>query len=1030
MMGWKVWTLLGGLLLVLVGAVVYSLWPESGSSATGDEAASNDEHHKSLSEQLDELERDELMPDAGFTTVSGVVQNEDGSPVANAEVWVTLGDEPPLEGLSCEVCAMTLLECASPSTGREVVALAKAGKLERRHVAQGRAGSDGRFTLAEVPVAKVTVHARSGAVSAIHPLDLPYIVDNPDEQEELVVGLYPFRLEGKVVDEKEQPVAGAKLFALDRADGAYLELTSDGEGRFGGDIGSGAWLYIEASGFRSQVVTYAEESDMMVRLDRPRRLRVETRMGGQPVDALVELSVEEHPRRSTATGGTAIFEDLPTGAFLLTARYKEHVSPRTDVELNEPETIVRLDLKPAARLMVEVLNEAGEPLSEGHVNLEGNGDSQSLEIPGDGALTVFDQLAAGVYTVQVEVEGMRDMQRRIDVHGGDNHLSVTLLKASTLTGHVVDADGKPVPSATVELVSQIHDMRATTCDDEGAFTLEVEEPGQYRVRAKKNELGVLVTQVTAPAEGLVFKLEALGRLDVHVTGDRVPLKGSYVTVYGNGPNVEDGTTSPTDEHGVANFAGLHGGDYMVNVEQQGYQRTQPWRVKLSVGDRLEVTIALEKGVEIAGKVVDESGKPLPNVGIRAEEEATDAGERNPLESAYTDEDGAFTLQGLGPGRVYEVTAYADDHSLKAPLKVKAPQGSLVIRLDPMPQVRGRVVDEGGAAIAKFRVDGREIEAPDGRFSVAREKDADGHVIVTVDADGYQLVTVDKEFTQDLGDVTLKKAPTISGVVVDSSGQPVSGADVTCDQCIDSAQTGYDGHFSLAATAEPPETTITATRLNQRAHQKVTAGQNVTVTLQDPVRVEGIVKDPQGKPLQARVTAREVNGGDEQRVDSGSDGRFVIDLPEGLWMFITRASGSGQTVKVVPPGMFVTLGAPPGTCAVTITVAESVGDAWLVPGEPTGVSVDNLDDDGMYAGAVALDLPLPNRPSRSAGLQCGIYTLVTTDSSGVRRERVDVRTPESSFALGPAPAAAPTPAPLVPGPEQASEASAPDHPGQP
>lgn len=1027
MMGWKVWTLLAALLLVLVGAVVYSLWPESqGGTAGRDETAASDEHHKSLLERFDELEREELSPDAGLTTLKGLVENDEGQPVAGAEVWVTLGDETPLAGLTCETCGMVLLECSAPSTGAEVVALAKAGKLARKRIVQGRTDAQGRFTFAAVPAAALTVHARAGGARGLGMVDLANLPEPEPDQEgdapvyDTVIELEaPSRVDGRVVDEKEQPVGGAKVFALDRATGEYTELSSDGAGKFGAELTTSApWLFIEATGFRSQVITYGEESDMVVRMDRPRRLRVETRLAGQLVDAAVELAVEEHPRRVTATGGTAIFEDLPTGGAELTASFKEHVSPRTNVELTELETTVRLDLKPAARLTVEVLNEAGEPVTGARITVDGYGESQSQEIGEDGALALFDRLAEGVYTVEVEASGLRDSQRRIDVHAGDNHLSVMLQKASALSGHVVDADGKPVANATVEIVSQIHDTRATTCDDEGAFTLEVEEPGQYRVRAKQSEHGVVITQAIAPAENLVLKLESLGRLDVHVLGDRAPLKGTYVTVFGNGANAEDGATTPTDERGVAHFAGLHGGEYMVNLEQQGYQRVAPKAVKLAAGDRVEVTVSLEKGVDIAGKVVDESGKPMANVGLRAEEEAADGGERLGVDSAYTDEDGAFSMPGLGPGRVYVITAYSDDHSLKEPLHVKAPQSALVVRLDPMPQVKGRVVDEAGSAIAKFRIDGRDVEAPDGRFTVGREKDSDGHVIVTIEADGYQLVTVDKEFTQDLGDVALKKSPMINGTVVDSSGQPVSGVDVTCDQCIDSAVTGYDGRFSLAASSDPPETTITAVRFNQRAQQKATAGQSVTVTLHDPVRVEGVVKDPQGQLLQARVTVREVNGGDEQRVDSGPDGKFVIDLPEGLWMFITRASASGQTVKVVPPRMFVTLGAPPGTCAVTITVAESVGDAWLVPGEPTGVPLEGLDDDGLYAGAVALDLPLPNRPTRAAGLQCGVYTLITTDGSGVRRERVDVRAGESQFALGPAPVAPPSPAPLVPGPEQA------------
>ena len=68
----------------------------------------------------------------------------------------------------------------------------------------------------------------------------------------------------------------------------------------------------------------------------------------------------------------------------------------------------------------------------------------------------------------------------------------------------------------------------------------------------------------------------------------------------------------------------------------------------------------------------------------------------------------------------------------------------------------------------------------------------------------------------------------------------------------------------------------------------------------------------------------------------------------------------------------------------------------------------------------------------------MYTLVTTDSSGVRRERVDVRATESAFALGPAPAVASPAIGNLPGPgtppvravDPETAESAADHPGEP
>src|SRR6185503_9906624 len=105
-----------------------------------------------------------------------------------------------------------------------------------------------------------------------------------------------------------------------------------------------------------------------------------------------------------------------------------------------------------------------------------------------------------------------------------------------------------------------------------------------------------------------------------------------------------------------------------------------------------------------------------------------------------------------------------------------------------------------------------------------------------------------------------------------------------------------GSFTLAVSPQPLESLVTASKLNFRGKAKPNGAGLLTVRLEPPVRVEGVVKDPAGRSIAARVTVREINGAQEERVDSGPDGKFEIDLPEGLWMFITRSSGTGQMVR--------------------------------------------------------------------------------------------------------------------------------------
>ena len=1035
--GWRGIAVVVLLFAVLGGAVVYSLWPDSDDEAGPKPApiavAAPEDKKKSIAEQLEELERGLDAPaDAGVISLSGTVETMEGKPVPNAEVWVESAAEASmLEVLTCETCGLALFDCTAPTSMRQLHELGRSGKFTAKRIAATKTDAAGRFTFDELPARELKVHARAAGVGRRSDLVDPLYLD---PESPLVLELLPQeRRAVVVVDPEDKPVPGAKVAIFDGETGTVVDLVTDGSGRFETENGEngGARVFVEAAGFlpavRESVMLAEEVSEdevPLLRLDRPHRLRVETRLSGQLVDATVEVNGLEHPHRALARGGIAFFEDLPAGTFDVLASYQSYVSPKQYVDVLDGDAVVRVDLRPAARLSVGVFDEKGEPVQDARISVDGYGNSEMLTTDESGALVVFDHLAEGAYQVHVEASGLRDAQRRIDLRAGDNHLEVMLQAASMLSGRVVDSDGKPVSSATVELVSQIHEALATTTGDDGEFELQVDEPGDYRLRARETQLGLVIAQVTAPAEGLTLRLESLARIEVKVLADKSPLKGAYVTVFGLAAAADDSGTSVTDDRGIARVSGLQGGAYMINVEQAGFQRPEQQPVEVVANGRTEVTVSLERGVEIRGRVVDENGKGVPSADVHTVAEEMKSDQKallaSDLPSAYTDENGEFVMEGLKPGRVYALASTAEDRASKGSVKVKAPAASVTLKLEALPSVKGRVLDESGQPMQSFRVDGKEFNTTDGRFTVGREADVEGKLYLNVDADGYETLVVDAKYAPDLGDLKLKKAPLLRGVVLDATGQPVSGADVTCDQCIDSTLSGNDGSFTLAVSEESPGPMVTAAKLDHRGKTKVTGAAAVVVKLEPPVRVEGVVKDPSGKAIQARITVREINGAEEQRLDSGPDGRFQLDLPEGLWMFITRLSATGQTVKVQAPKVFVTLGAPPGTCAVTITVSEPVGDAWLVPGEPERVPLESLDDDALYAGAVALDLPLPNRPTRSAGLQCGVYTLITTDSSGVRRERVDVRASEGAYQLPSAP----------PPPPQTAEIAAPTQPGQP
>src|SRR5204863_3155402 len=111
------------------------------------------------------------------------------------------------------------------------------------------------------------------------------------------------------------------------------------------------------------------------------------------VDAAVEISGFEHPHQAVARGGIAMFEDLPSGEVDVAASYQTYVSPKQRVDLyTETDAVVRVDLKPAARLSVGVFDERSEPVEGARVTVDGYGNTDVQTTDEKGALVVFDHL--------------------------------------------------------------------------------------------------------------------------------------------------------------------------------------------------------------------------------------------------------------------------------------------------------------------------------------------------------------------------------------------------------------------------------------------------------------------------------------------------------------------------------------------------------------------------------------------------------------------------------------------------------------
>ncbi len=250
-------------------------------------------------------------------------------------------------------------------------------------------------------------------------------------------------------------------------------------------------------------------------------------------------------------------------------------------------------------------------------------------------------------------------------------------------------------------------------------------------------------------------------------------------------------------------------------------------------------------------------------------------------------------------------------------------------------VRGRVVDARGNAVGAARVSVRLSEAireghvRSGELSAAVDAGADGRFELQVIPGDVELDAVDGAragyaylpgvFPGTVRDVEIALEPgvTVSGIVREPGGAPVSGARVdaftlTDTNARDSAEATSDsgGRFSFDSVRSGR--VIVEARLSPHApskpfHFELAPGaeqHDIELVLQPAQAVTGTVVDAAGKPVaDAVVKAKRVGSWmAPQRTRTGEDGAFEIpELDRGKYAITASKQGFGwQRVRDVRP----------------------------------------------------------------------------------------------------------------------------------
>ncbi len=676
---------------------------------------------------------------------------------------------------------------------------------------------------------------------------------------------------GRVVDANGNPVAGALIYTYksqtDRTEmyvnyRASARQYSDDDGRF---TFPGLWMmpyqfYVVADGFAIYISDWIESGtdNVEFRLDAGDTATVNVADGsGAPLKGVrvVVASPEAYRDRHTAitdNDGAAFFPHLRKTDYVASLWDPAWSARPVPVEVGSSETKIVADA--AASVTGRITTRDGMPIANVHMRVDAPQRSGLNPITAitdtDGRYTL-EGLAPGRYTLIGRHYGgylpTMSAMPSVNASAGMRLANMDYIYEATgqMTGRVVNAEGVAVAGAEVRLRAERQGLTtptATLSRPDGTFSFGGLLPGtQYVVWAKTD------TQLSVPvgpfqlSEGSDTPLEvqiaeAASISGIVVDANGAPRAGLRVSAespqhfsFASQPAIGDAyTTSAAD--GSFTIAGLHAGSYSVGAadpENDAYSSTGARGVTLSPGEKhsgLRLVWSQTRGnLAIGGLVTDSRGAPLPEAWISVGSNVTQM-----YTSARSDANGRFSIAGLTAGS-YNVDASAAMHSSVNIPGVEAGTAGLVLRLPQLGDLRLRVLDATtggpvtrieygfGDSVLSLRAYGglQEIASPNGEY-VLNDLGA-GETALLVLAEGYAehaaRITVTPR-DQGEASTTLRLAPggVIDAVVVDTAGNPVSGAVVQRDRLAFDAYTmqyhregttGADGRIRLQSLEPRP-----------------------------------------------------------------------------------------------------------------------------------------------------------------------------------------------------------------------------------
>ena len=393
---------------------------------------------------------------------------------------------------------------------------------------------------------------------------------------------------------------------------------------------------------------------------------------------------------------------------------------------------------------------------------------------------------------------------------------------------------------------------------DGIFNVATLPAGKYSIhaiqRAKSRYTAEAATFEVAPGKETQVELKlklgrrAFGRI-LEKDTDR-PIVGAKL--YFGGVQAESNETGAFEGYVTQppNYVQIHGvpdGYIKSHFDSRTIEIADPEADEFEIG-----TIHLQAASPVTGVVTDDNGLPQSGIAVSAMWVQTSEGKFQTFTNAHdkcvTDADGKYRLQNSSGDAALLISALGSDRATKEPTRLD-PMADRVVNLTvsrantahltvvikdktghPIPGASARLTysletaDRGSMGGRSVLLAGKNSIVSDvnGLFRTAVRLPRHDKYSLAISADGFLPMTTEyKQLggTDDemlLGEFTLERAKSATGIIIDSAGKPVSGITVSAhgipensrdNQPVVNVQTDESGRFNLSPL-HPAESVVT------------------------------------------------------------------------------------------------------------------------------------------------------------------------------------------------------------------------------